>query len=250
MADLLTKANFTTLQWKVLCDLCSLGPKYTVPRTAEADAQTKKTSTKTLKRQASPPSASPVPTINLIKEKKRVAGADYSGSVADIAWTDLAIEHLAAAAASATATTMASASTFRDLNECMSAVTAAAAAAASEVMHNFRNTNNSQGSPHTVDGVSSCSLSSKSISSQSSKASDDNNNHVNPQSPSFQTEYFTIDKHDYYDEWWDESYDSSISNSTTTKNLAEHPKQILLQQHQAGILASLSEEDNIADQQE
>ena len=29
MADLLTKANFTSLLWKALCCLCSLGPKYT-----------------------------------------------------------------------------------------------------------------------------------------------------------------------------------------------------------------------------
>ena len=38
MADMMTKANFTSLQWRALCTLCSLGPKYGEPRTAEAAA--------------------------------------------------------------------------------------------------------------------------------------------------------------------------------------------------------------------
>ena len=40
MADLLTKASFTSLQWKALCTLCSLGPQYT-SCTAKADAGAK-----------------------------------------------------------------------------------------------------------------------------------------------------------------------------------------------------------------
>ena len=75
------QASFTSLQWQALCTLCSLGPKY-IDRTAKAVAgadvskgrssqQTKMTSKRT-------PTASPVPTINLIMEKKRPAGVAFA----------------------------------------------------------------------------------------------------------------------------------------------------------------------------
>lgn len=38
MADIMAKANFTSLQWRALCTLCSLGLKYGDPCAAKAGA--------------------------------------------------------------------------------------------------------------------------------------------------------------------------------------------------------------------
>ena len=83
MADLLTKASFTSIQWKALCTLCSLGPKYD-SRTEQSGARPPKgrpqPKTKALSPKATAAPA-PTPTIHLIQERKRPHSAiDDQGS--------------------------------------------------------------------------------------------------------------------------------------------------------------------------
>ena len=83
MADLMTKASFTSLQRRALCTLCSLGPKYGDSGTAKAGA-TEQVVVPKVKAQKVPQTSMPtptpslitkssLPTINMIVDKKRSA---------------------------------------------------------------------------------------------------------------------------------------------------------------------------------
>jgi hypothetical protein len=83
MADLLTKASFTSIQWKALCTLCSLGPKYD-SSTEQSGARPPKGRPQPKTKSVSPKAAAapaPTPTIHLIQERKRPHSAiDNQGS--------------------------------------------------------------------------------------------------------------------------------------------------------------------------
>ena len=83
MADLLTKASFTSLQWKALCSLCSMGPRFSL-RTEKSGTSTEKSGAGpvTLKgRKSKPPNqksagqlqAAPTPTLTIEKKRQQDA---------------------------------------------------------------------------------------------------------------------------------------------------------------------------------
>ena len=166
LADVLTKASFTSLQWRALCTLCSLGPKYDT-RAAEAEAglpkrevRPHKTSGHSAATSAADVQSSsaishsskraPTPTINVSKQKKQKPSHDRS---------DPAIAAASAAAAAAAAAAICSAENGLTLHQLLNTATAAASAAATSVMKDFQEDSMSlQGSPNYISSKSSTSI--------------------------------------------------------------------------------------------
>ena len=188
-----------------------MGPKF---QDSSAKAEAKKTSSKNPSRSAKADAGqlqgSPIPTINVIMEKKRLQ--DDGPAQSSSSKSSSAVKRQKASDVIP--------DTSFPPNNNMNKLMNIAKSAASAAIKQFFNTNSNQGSLDNVDDVSSCSLSSNT-----------NNFSIAPDL----VQHYTID--DIYESDWSDATENFVDKNTLTFI----DKQRLLQQQQAYIIEKINE---------